>query len=122
MMVQRRLGRLGAALLICALAATPALAQITTGNVAGTVKDAQGGVVPGATVVLISETKATKSAPAVTSETGDYIFPNVTPDTYTVEITMEGFKTLKREHIRVSGGDRVAQDNGTLRDAHSART
>ena len=29
----------------------------------GTVKDAQGGVVPGATVVLVSETKGTKSAP-----------------------------------------------------------
>ena len=47
---------------LCALSLT-ALAQITTGNVAGTVKDAQGGVVPGATVVLVSETKGTKSAP-----------------------------------------------------------
>ena len=37
-----------------------ASAQITTGTVAGTVKDAQGGVVPGATVVLISETKGTE--------------------------------------------------------------
>ena len=77
------------------------MAQITTGNVAGTVKDAQGGVVPGATVVLVSETKGTKSAPAVTNETGDYIFPNVTPDTYTVEVTMEGFKTAEaRAHRR----------------------
>ena len=121
-MVQRRLGRLGAALLICALAATPALAQITTGNVAGTVKDAQGGVVPGATVVLMSETKGTKSAPAVTSETGDYVFPNVTADTYTVEITMEGFKTLKREHIRVSGGDRVAIPPLTIEIGGAAET
>ena len=121
-MVQRRLGRLGAALLICALAATPALAQITTGNVAGTVKDAQGGVVPGATVVLISETKQTKSAPAVTSETGDYIFPNVTPDTYTVEITMQGFKTLTRQHIRVSGGDRVAIPPLTIEVGGAAET
>src|SRR4051812_34709764 len=113
-MVQRRLERLGAALLLCALAATPVFAQITTGNVAGSVKDAQGGVVPGATVVLISETKSTKSAPAVTSETGDYVFPNVTADTYTVEVTMEGFKTVKREHIQVSGGDRVAIPTLTL--------
>src|SRR3954469_12974279 len=115
-MVQRRLGRLGAALLmmVSTLVATPASAQITTGNVAGTVKDAQGGVVPGATVVLVSESKGTKSAPAVTSESGDYIFPNVTPDTYTVEVTMDSFKTLTRQHVRVSGGDRVALPPMTL--------
>ena len=97
MMAQRRLERVAAALALCALLAAPALAQITTGNVAGTVKDAQGGVVPGATVVLVSETKATKSAPAVTNAEGDYVFPNVTADTYTVEVTMEGFKTLTRK-------------------------
>ena len=121
-MVQRRLERLGAALLVCALAATPALAQITTGNVAGSVKDAQGGVVPGATVVLTSETKGTKSAPAVTSASGDYVFPNVTADTYTVDVTMEGFKTLKREHIQVSGGDRVAIPAVTLEVGGAAET
>jgi hypothetical protein len=83
-------------------------AQITTGTVAGTIKDAQGGVVPGATVVLISEAKGTRSNPAITNETGDYVFPNVTPDTYTVEVTMQGFKNLTRPNVKVSGGDRVA--------------
>ena len=57
-------------------------------------------MIPGATVVLVSETRGTKSAPAVTNETGDYVLPNVTPDTYTVEVTMEGFKTLKRPASR----------------------
>jgi hypothetical protein len=89
------------------LAPSAARAQITTGTVSGTVRDAQGGVIPGATVVLISETRGTKSAPAVTNETGTYVFPNVTPDTYTVEITLEAFKTVKRGGIAVSGGDRV---------------
>ena len=67
-------------------------------------KDASGGVIPGATVVLISETRGTKSAPAVTNENGDYVFPNVTADTYTIEITMQGFKMLKRAGVAVSGG------------------
>ncbi|RPJ72955.1 MAG: hypothetical protein EHM24_08640, partial [Acidobacteria bacterium] len=48
------------------LLAVSAPAQITTGTVTGRVVDAQGGVIPGATVVLISETRATKSAPVVT--------------------------------------------------------
>jgi hypothetical protein len=94
--------------------AAPAWAQITTGNVSGTIKDPQGGVVPGATVVLVSEARGTKSAPAVTSATGDYVFPNVTPDTYTVEVTMDGFKNLKRSGVTVSGGDRVAVPPLTL--------
>ena len=93
-----KLRGLALALLSCLSLAANASAQITTGTVAGTIKDAQGGVIPGATVVLVSETKGTKSAPVVTSETGDYVFPNVTPDTYTVEVTM-GFKTRRRTGV-----------------------
>src|SRR5882672_3813868 len=83
-------------MLVILLVSAPALAQITTGTVSGNVKDAQGGVIPGAPVVLISETRGTKSAPAATNESGDYVFPNVTPDTYAVDITLEGFKTFRR--------------------------
>ncbi len=67
--------------------AMPATAQITTGTILGNVKDSTGGVVPGATVVLVSESRGTKSVPAVTNATGDYVFPNVTADVYTVEVT-----------------------------------
>ncbi|PYQ89670.1 MAG: hypothetical protein DMG03_02070, partial [Acidobacteria bacterium] len=76
----RRLLFAGAGVML-ALAPVHALAQITTGTVTGNVKDPSGAVIPGATVVLISETRGTKSAPAVTNETGDYVFPNVTADT-----------------------------------------
>jgi hypothetical protein len=104
------------------LFALPASAQITTGNINGTVKDAQGGVVPGATVVLVSESRGTKSAPVVTNATGDYVFPNVTADTYTVEVTMEGFKTTSRKGIKVSGADRVAVPSLTLEVGGAAET
>ena len=62
--------------------AAPMTAQVTTGSVVGTVTDAQGGVVPGATVVLVSETRGTKMAPVVANATGDYVVPNVRADTY----------------------------------------
>ena len=104
------------------LVSSPVLAQITTGTVAGNVKDAQGGVIPGATVVLISETRGTRSAPAVTNETGDYVFPNVTADTYTVEVTLEAFKTVRRTGIAVSGGDRVGVPPLTLEPGALAET
>ena len=94
-------------ILLCT-AVLPASAQITTGNITGTVKDAQGGVVPGATVTLIDEARGTKLAPAFTNETGSFTFPNVTAATYTVEVTMSGFKTALSKGIPVSGGDRVS--------------
>src|ERR1700704_3541260 len=104
----RRIRSVGTGLLLgLVLVSSPVLAQITTGTVTGTVKDTQGGVTPGATVVLISETRGTKSAPAVTNEAGNYVFPNVTPDTYTVEVTLEAFKAVKRTGVAVSAGDRV---------------
>jgi hypothetical protein len=96
------------------LFASMAPAQITTGTVSGRVVDSQGGVIPGATVVLISETRGTKSAPVVTGGTGDYVFPNITPDRYTVEVTLESFKTVKRTGVTVSGGDRVGVPSVTL--------
>ena len=65
-----------------------ALAQITLGRVTGRVVDTSGGVIPGASVILISETRGTKSAAVVTNESGDYVFPNVAIDSYTVEVTV----------------------------------
>ena len=86
----------------------PASAQVTTGTVFGTIKDPQGGVIPGATIVLTSDTRGTKMAPVVTNDTGDFVVPNVSADTYTVEVTMPSFKTLLRKGVTVSGGDRVS--------------
>src|SRR5262245_11072509 len=122
MIPKRRLWQLAAAVVAFATLAGTASAQITTGTVTGTVHDAQGGVVPGATVTLVSETKGTRSAPVVTNEAGDYVLPNVTPDTYTVEVSMDGFKTIKRAGVSVSGGDRVALGNQTLEVGGASET
>ena len=102
---------LGAALFLLAL---PAVAQITTGTVTGRVIDATGAVVPGASVILVSEARGTRTAPVVTNETGDYVIPNVAPDTYTVEVTAPSFKTMRRTGIVVTGGDRVGVPPLTL--------
>ena len=84
-----------------------ATAQITTGTVTGRVTDSTGAVVAGAHVVLISETHGTRSAVVATNNDGDYVFPDITGDTYTMEITAPSFKTLRRPGIVVAGGDRV---------------
>jgi hypothetical protein len=102
------IGRSAIALILATAWARPSAAQVTTASVAGVVKDAQGGVIPGATVVLVSERQGTTSAPVVTNGTGDFVFPTVPADTYTIEVSMSGFKTLRRSGIAVSPGDRVA--------------
>jgi hypothetical protein len=81
--------------------------QLTTGTVSGSVRDSQSAAVPGVTVTLTSETRGTKLPQAITATSGDFVFPNAPPDTYTLEIAHPGFKTLKRPGIAVSPGDRI---------------
>jgi hypothetical protein len=84
-----------------------ALGQVVTGAVSGTAKDSQGGVIPGATVTVISESRGTNYAPVITNERGDFIVPNITADVYTIQVEMPSFKTLKRSGITVPPGSRV---------------
>ena len=100
--------RIAGAWLLLASLSTLALAQGVTGTVTGTVRDAQGGVIPGATVTLISEARNTQSAPVATNAEGGFVFPNVTADTYTVQIEMPSFRPLRRTGIAVSSGSIVA--------------
>src|SRR4030095_226291 len=79
-------------------------------------------VIPGATVVLTSETQGTKTAPAVTSAEGTYTVPNGKADSYTVEVSMPSFKTLTRKGVKVSGGDRVAVETLVLQGGGQRET
>src|SRR5262245_33914861 len=114
MVGRQRLRPVRALLVGSAFCAAPhlALAQGITGTILGTVKDALGGVIPGATVTIVSETQKTMSAPVLTNETGDFVVPNVMADTYTVQIEIASFRTLRREHVEVNPGARVGL--GTL--------
>ncbi len=105
MISTRRL--LAASLLVSCLLPAPLLAQITTGTVTGSVRDNQGGVVPGALVTLVHAERGTATE-ATTNAQGDYVFPNLAPGTYTLRIALEGFKTVERPGILVSPGDRVS--------------
>src|SRR5215213_408010 len=106
---------------ICAIAiavqftlALSVLAQLTTGSVAGTIKDAQGGVIPGATVTLVSESRGTKSVPVITNDVGAFVFPNIPADKYTIEVEMPSFKTLRQTGIAVNPGPQLSVGALTL--------
>ena len=92
------------------LALVPCLAfgQVTTATLSGTVKDVQGNVVPGASVVLTSDTRGVRVGETTTDTTGGFVFPGTMPDTYTLTVALAGFKTLKTSGLVVSAGDRLA--------------
>src|SRR5215203_1858970 len=72
-MVARSLRTIAAAVFALGAWTGTAHAQVT-GTVTGTVKDPQGGVIPGATVTLTSESRGTKLPDAVTNESGNFQF------------------------------------------------
>src|SRR5512138_3732909 len=90
-----------------------AAGQATTSTIAGSVKDTSGGVIPGATVTLISEGRGTTFT-AVTNETGDFVLPNIPGDTYTIRVELAGFKTTERKGVAASPGERVSAGTITI--------
>jgi hypothetical protein len=83
--------------------ALPVLAQ-SAGNLRGTVTDETGNIVPGATVVLTSETTSF-SQRQVSDARGGFYFAAITPGTYKVDATLQGFKAYKATGLRVGAND-----------------
>jgi hypothetical protein len=71
--------------------------------VTGTVRDASGAVLPGVTVEAASSVLIEKTRSAVTDGTGQYRIIDLKPGTYTLTFTLQGFATVKREGIELSG-------------------
>ncbi|HQU94221.1 MAG TPA: carboxypeptidase-like regulatory domain-containing protein, partial [Pyrinomonadaceae bacterium] len=78
-------------LLVTSVITLNTFAQTGTSSVAGTVTDAQGKVVSGATVTLTNPAK-NFSRTQTTNESGAYSFNSIPPDTYVIEVTATGFK------------------------------
>ena len=75
-----------------------------TGQVVGTVVDKTGAAVSGADVTLTDN--ATNSArTATTNESGRYVFSNVAPGKYSVEISKTGFRQAKLSNQEVVVGE-----------------
>ena len=89
-----------ALILVCLGCTTTSLWAQTTGTLRGVVTDATGAVIPGATVVLTSESGERRTV--TTDATGNYVAGLLRPGIYTMEISMKGFTTKKLEGIKVA--------------------
>jgi len=88
------------------------IAYAQTGNMVGTVTDATGAGIPGATITAKNLATATART-ATTDATGSYSIPNLAAGGYEVSIEKEGFSLLRIQNVELT----VAQNltlNGSL--------
>ena len=89
-----------ASLLLMLALAPGALGQGITGSITGTVTDATGAIVAGATVTVRNvDTNATRTV--TTSDSGSYTVPQLHPGNYSVKVDKAGFKLYAQSNITV---------------------
>jgi len=109
----RRFATLWGLLIVSALVlgANPAFGQVAKGTISGTVVDATGAVIPGATATA-TKTATNEVYTTTTGPAGLFRLPLLPVGAYTVEITKPGFRKLREENVSVSAG--VDRGLGTL--------
>src|SRR6266436_3211884 len=96
-------------LVVLLCGAAPLRAQVDAGSILGTVSDASGGSVHGATVTLTNEgTNASLST--TTSADGTYKFSPVRIGSYKLTATLQGFQTITTRNVVVNVGQDVVVD------------
>ena len=89
--------------LVALVLLVPAALYAQQATITGTVKDASGAVLPGVSVEAASSVLTEKVRSVVTDGTGQYRIVSLPPGTYTVTVALQGFNTVKREGIALSG-------------------
>ena len=103
----RRWGLLVVILVGAAASSATLAAQTVTGSISGTVVDAQGAVMPAATVTILNEATGAPRV-AVTDSRGDFQVTNLQAGQYTVRVEITSFRPYERKNVVVSSSERVA--------------
>jgi len=86
-----------------------ALAQETRSTILGTVRDAAGAVVPGATVMIVN-TETNVATQVATNHSGYFEAPYLLPATYTITVTATGFKRQVQQGLVLTVNSRQNLD------------
>jgi len=92
---------LGAGLLL--LCVPPLRGQAFRGGISGSVHDASGGAMPGATVKIEHAATGLRRS-MITSARGDFVFPDLPTGSYTVWVSHPGFETKQIRNLAVEVG------------------
>jgi len=111
MTMPRNVARAAAVALALAglLAGAPSEAQVTTGTIAGSVKDEQGAAVPGATVTITEVNKGTVGTYSTDAD-GTFQVPFLIPGTYDVAIELTGFRKYTHRGVVLQVNQRARVD------------
>src|SRR5688500_8592154 len=77
-----------------------ASAQQGTSELRGRVEDAQGGVLPGVTVIVTNQATG-MFRETISGEDGSFIASGLVPGTYQVTAELQGFKKFERKELRL---------------------
>jgi hypothetical protein len=94
---------------VALLTTTAAWAQVQTGNISIKALDDQGAVMPGASVTITSPVLP-RPIEGTTDTSGVFQVPGLTPGSYTVKVSLQGFQSLIREDVIVRQGQTVSLD------------
>jgi hypothetical protein len=90
-------------------------------TIAGVIRDASAGVLPGVSVEITSPVLIEKSRTVISDGTGQYRVTDLPPGSYVLTFSLPGFTTVKREGLAVSGSG-VITANADLRVGAVAET
>jgi iron complex outermembrane recepter protein len=93
---------------LCLLSSIPLFGQ-EHGSISGTVLDATGAAVPGATVT-VTQTDTGRQTTVTTSGSGDYVFPSLPPARYNVKVTAPGFRTFVESNVILAANQSLNVD------------
>jgi len=99
------------AALTMGLCGLPLSAQITSGTITGRVQDSTGAMVKGATVTVSNPSNGL-TRQLTTTDTGEFVAPNLLPGTYNVSVDAPGFKRLETNGFVLTAAGKL--DTGNL--------
>src|SRR6266436_30204 len=104
---------------LCILSSALVFGQAVNGRIDGSIKDAAGAVVPGATLVIQNIATGIKRT-AQGSNNGAFSFAEVAPGTYTLRVDAQGFKKVLVPQVIVEVGTtasvNITLEVGTVRE------
>src|ERR1017187_8187974 len=101
----RFIAGIAAAIILCLFCA-PLLAQVTSGTISGQVQDATGAVIKDASVTISNPANGLMRK-VTTSDSGEFVAPNLLPGTYNITVQAKGFRKMESQGFVLSAADKL---------------